>query len=570
MIHSSIADNTRSKNNSCLKPLERCRLIQNLKICPSHLYPYFIKDTWTVWYKDHVKKYKSKTTSFICKKGVEFEEKIVNQIKAKFISKTLPSKFSMENVRLVKKYIKKKIPVIFSASLYNPTNKTYGIADILMRNDVFEQCFNQSLIGIVNAPTQFYVVLDVKYKTLHLDKICLKIKNTPSLIANKAQLFIYNEALSLIQGFNSHMAFLVGSFYKYGTRNCKTSLEMAAPVDFYNGDKDIMEKLTDAIRWYKQYKAYGVNWSYNPPTNEHMFINMNVDSGKYQPIKKKLAENIGEISLLYKCGKREKRAATSKSWKSPSWRTESLNITSNNKKCIVDRMIYINQQNKVDILPKSLSSTTSNILKDDSHNFYVDFETFNTVCDPSKKDIPHQGFIFMIGVTHRVNNRLVHKKFCIHKISIIEEFLIMNAFVDYINLYSNNPKIVYWSAETYIWKNTSNTLFETIEDESMKNIICNKWKFGKWVDLAFILRAERIVIKGIYNYKLKNIAYQLNKYGYINIKTSTKEMNGLTAMVMAFNYFKKKSSVKIFAKIKRYNRLDCKMLYLIWQFFKTY
>ena len=575
MIHNPVSYNTRSKNGQLLKPLERSSIIRNLWICPSHLYPYFKNDTWSVWFKDHIKHTKS-PSSFLAEKGHEFEKKIVDCLKKNYDYIEFSSKYNEKNVPKTIKAINDSIPLIFSASINNPKNNTYGVIDILMRNDIFKKIFKEDLT-LPNSPDVFYVVIDVKYKKLYLNSTRTAIKNkTPSTLANKAQLYIYNEALARIQNFNLDKAYFIGSSYEYkqdDTIIIKNPFEMIAPVDFIS-ESDISIKTYDAMNWYKQYKTYGKHWTYNPPTNDYMNINMTVDSGVYNYFKKQIAEKMGEISLLYNCGKRERVRANEHnlfSWKDPSWNTGCLRINSKQKECIVNRMIKINTQHKQNIIPERLSPSLTTILNIDSENFYVDFETLNTICDVEKKNIPHQHYIFMIGVTHKQNRRWVHKTFCIENVTLLEEYRIMNEFICYMYKHSPNPQVVYWHAEKMFWDKAVDNVFERVTTSMQKDIIIDTWVINHWVDLASLLRKEGLVIRGVYSYKLKEVAYKLAEYGYISLKKNNSScMDGINAMFLAYNHFTTNSRKNVLSQIKKYNKIDCKMLYSIWEFFKKY
>ena len=149
MRKTSISYHTRSKGSRLLSPLKTTR-IKSISICPSHLYPYFIKDTFTRWYKDHIKKLPF-TSSFLCEKGMEFESLIISTLRKKYKTITVQKRYSLKGVKKTIKYINQKRQIIFSAPILSKNNNIYGIVDILMRNDIFEDCFSTKL-NIPNSP----------------------------------------------------------------------------------------------------------------------------------------------------------------------------------------------------------------------------------------------------------------------------------------------------------------------------------------------------------------------------------------------------------------------------------
>ena len=85
----------------------------------------------------HPNNFKNNKTfnSFIQKKGIDFEKHIVNLIKEKFPVSYVSEIYNIENVNKTIELIKKGVPIIHSAPLCNNKNKTYGVADLLVRND---------------------------------------------------------------------------------------------------------------------------------------------------------------------------------------------------------------------------------------------------------------------------------------------------------------------------------------------------------------------------------------------------------------------------------------------------
>ena len=87
---------------------------------------------------------------------------------------------------------------------------------------------------------------------------------------------------------------------------------------------------------------------------------------------------------------------------------------------------------------------------------------------------------------------------------------------DFVNFLEEmgNPKIWYWHAEDRFWKSACANHFDRLCDDQEEFFkIRDKWELDNMCDLARLFRQEPIVIKGVFDYGLKNIAKAMNKHG---------------------------------------------------------
>lgn len=105
-------------------------------------------------------------------------------------------------------------PLVAQGVLWNPQNRTYGAADILVCSDVLRSLFPEALcaaeategapgIGLWDC---HYRVVDIKYTTLKPDK---HGNATSELLPYMVQVFLYNEALGRIQDFTPGASYLL-------------------------------------------------------------------------------------------------------------------------------------------------------------------------------------------------------------------------------------------------------------------------------------------------------------------------------------------------------------------------
>ena len=81
-----------------------------------------------------------------------------------------------------------------------------------------------------------------------------------------------------------------------------------------------------------------------------------------------------------------------------------------------------------------------------------------------------------------------------------------------------------------------------------------------------IFKEEPIVVKDCFNFGLKSIAKAMKKHNMINIEIESNCNSGMTAMIKAYECYKKEnnpSSCEIMKDIGKYNEFDCKVLYEI-------
>jgi len=139
------------------------------------------------------------------------------------------------------------------------------------------------------------------------------------------------------------------------------------------------------------------------------------------------------------------------------------------------------------------------------------------------------------------------------------------------------PKFYFWSkAERSFMKNTNKRHNQIFTNWINNNI---------WIDFCEIFQKEPITIKGVTNFKLKNVANKMAEYKFINPcwESDSPIGGGLKAMMEAVNYYKYmknnnreddiftfESKNKIMNDIIRYNEGDCKSVYEIINFFRKY
>lgn len=540
--------------------------------------------------------YRSDTIdNYLMAKGIEFEKELVkyidnNRLKSIYVSDVINDKTVQQTID----YMKQGVPLIHSAPIRNNRNGTHGVIDILIRSDYLHHIVEENPLTedeqSISAPKlngkYHYVVVDIKFSTLSLRSDGRHLLNDPNYKAYKAQLYIYNKAIASIQGYFCRYAFILGRRWKYRSKgeifSNLSCLNKLGVIDFEGVDSKYVNKTQDAIKWVRDVIRHGKSWKINPPSREELYPNMCTSLGVWDNKKNDIAMNIGEISMLWYCGVKQRQIGFSngiKSWKNIECTAEKLGIKGK-RGDIINKMIDINRQEIDTIRPRKIQ-TTINEWRTKTSEVFVDFETLMDICSPLS-ELPNQrktDMIFMIGVyICDKNNVRLYKSFITKEMSLEEEYRVMDEFVTFMKDLGY-PKMWFWDADRRFWDIAERRQFERScnlpEDEKVlitDNISDNWGKIEKnWYDVVEIFRSEPIVIKGCFGFGLKNIAGQMRKYDMITERMVSECNSGTAAMVKAIRAYENSDNVYTsdhMKDIESYNRFDCAVLYDILKYLR--
>jgi len=528
-------------------------------ISPSQLTNYFLKDT-LIDYLDYYKINKideipnhlrtnsindGEFTKFIKLKGIDFEKKIINELKIPVYS--INDSISIESFNKTINAINNKHPIIYQGVLIDFKNKTYGRPDIIIRGDYLK------IIYDINCNFSSYYIIDIKYSTIYLSSDEKYILNNDFIPSYKAQVFLYTRMLNNILNQNEKKGFILGKKYIYTKSNIKniSSVKLAL-IDYQNKDIEYTYLLDKAINWIIRLRNEGINWILLPkPSIDELYPNMsNNKDDKWRPLKKELANKIKELTLIVNVGYKERIKAFSKniySYDNINCNSSSLGLTGKTG-LIVDNIININKIDCQEIIkPKKIKSEYWRQVKDNQFEFFIDYETTN--------DFEDDSLIFMIGVGYIIENNWNFKCFVSIDNTIESQKNMFGDFWNHINNISLNkePIFIHWtSAEPIFYKKMQNKILD----------LPNK----TFLDLYKVFIDEPIVIKDALNYSLKTIAKAMHKHNLIKTlwDSNSKCCNGLDALIQAHKiYFINDQDKKNMDDIIIYNEIDCKVLYEI-------
>lgn len=556
-------------NNICKKSKIDSEFNKNEFVSPSHLKNYVLKDPiidYLEYYKINslkkkkiIKRKKHNFENFIKNKGIEYEKKVME----KFINKSIviSGPVNSESYNKTIDALNNKNAIIYRGVLFNEIDKTYGCPDLIINGAKLNELFNE------NEPIDKYYIIDIKFSCIKLSADKSYILNNDMVSTYKTQILLYTKALNLLLDQNVNKGFILAKKYLSESKGVKdivfnNNCNILAPIKYDTIDNNYHNILNNAINWVFRVRNEGSQWKLLPkPSIDELYPNMsNNKDGKWRTIKKEIAEEINELTLLVNVGyEQRKNAFNKKVFSYKDSKCNSVILGLNGKKgIIVDKIISINSSNDL-IRPSKIKYSLSNWrkLKKNQMEFYLDYETTT--------DFEELNFIFMIGVGFiNVKNKWEFKCFVAKDNTLNSQIELFNNFWEFINgvLKKYNKKegvFIHWTCAEQVFFN------------KIRNII--KCKNKIFLDLHQLFISEPIVIKGAFNYSLKTIANKMHEHKMIKTKwnDSSKCSNGLDALVIAHELYKNKSNIllKDMKEISYYNQVDCKVLYEILNYLRT-
>lgn len=575
-------------------------------------------------------------TPFIMNQGNEFEKMIIIKLFKKFSKNVIDiggSHANGSNVELAektRKHMSIGTPIIYQGVLHDPETKTFGVPDLIVRSDWLRnlvsvmpiETYNeiQSATNFIDPITREHVkwhyrIVDIKFMTLPLRSDGVHLLNVCSIKAYKGQMFIYNRILSKIQGYDPKVSYLLGRKWKY---TCKelvykgdSPFDRLGRIAFGGVDQEFTTITDQAVAWVRDMRREGHLWGESIISCDKTVILPRVElypnisnycDFPWHDVKKKIAVNLDEITMLWMCGPKNRDAAFKNGihrWSDAKCDPSSLNIFGEKTSRVLNEILNINKQPttkinesgdvvscKFDMVrpAKIVDNTrewrTNYPTGDYSNNnrkveFYVDMETISDVVSNVNTKCEYSNILFMIGVGYIDRNGVwKYRDFTLDELKVENEKKMCEDFAHYIKAISEeygceDPLLVHWSrAEPGLWDVVMN--FDNYEDSydlahSIHNIA------DGWFDLLKVFKSEPIVVKGcLSGFGLKDIATSLYKNKLISTKWEGNVANGIDAMIFAYRAYQDAASrrvsvkdINIMTEIVKYNEVDCKVLYEI-------
>ena len=515
---------------------------------------------------------------FIMEQGNKFESHVVKCLKEKFKDDFLDLGGNKDNCRdplmceKTVKAIKEGIPILYQAVLHHNKSKTFGIPDLIVRTDflsrIFKNCPN---CPNKNVGQNDYVIIDIKFTTLKLNSSGEFLLNQGSIPAYKAQLYIYNEALSEIQGYNSKQSYLLGRAVEYKDYKGNSCFDTAGCVSFdpeigeRHVDFGVPEKTQKAVEWVRKVKSECNTWDiFDPKLYEkyqELRPNMkNHSDSPWHKLKTIIANEIYEPTLMWNVGIKNRDLLFKNGisqWNNPECNASMMGRNTRIIGPILDAIIQINRDKEINKKEINIDETFRH-----KKGFYVDIETIGRVFDDFST-MPIIGgypdYIIMFGVGYiNHDGQLVHKSFASNHYTEEEEKRICTEFANYIQ------ETLGVDVPLYHWGHIERSSWERMKRKYTLPDLC-------WYDLCKEMKDKKLSVKGLKSFGIKEVARTFYDKGYI--PTSYIDCNvgdGSEAMIICFKAEKEslKQNKSVMETIEmqsitEYNRIDCIVLYEI-------
>lgn len=522
-------------------------------ISASSLYSVILEDHFSEWLKLYGPSEEKKgILPFLFSQGHAFEAGVVQLLRQKYQVVTISpdGRYSLELLPKTQEAIENQVEIIHSAPLSNPNNRTYGVADLLIRTDILTQLFPDLEL---NSGEGLYRVIDIKFTTLPLRADGVHLLNSDSIKAYKAQLYIYTAALARLLGVFPTQAFLLGRKYSYTSRKetfvGESCFDRLGVVNFSGIDSEVISNTEMALEWIRQLREEGAGWSFQ----DHPELYPNLKQNP-TPLKQKIARDISEITEVWYCGVHQRELALAQgisSWRDPRFNSVVADLRGN-RGIVLDQLLEVNRNGPA-ILPSKISRMKAFLCKGKVSEFFVDFETVGGMFDDfTRLPKPHSiAMIFMITVGWVEEEGYRSETYTAQQLTSAEERRIMTQFVSRIG---KDSELFHWSdAEPNEWKAALRRQQIQSPDFNLQD---------RWTDLLYIFHEEPITVRGALNFSLKSIARAMAEEKMISSCWDESLSDGLNAMYQAYQAYllPPAEKEKALAEIEKYNQIDTRIL----------
>lgn len=534
---------------------------------------------------------------YIKEQGITFENAVVENIKKRFDKQwktigTIYEAFSVEKAKETFEAMLQGIPIIFQGVIHNENNMTYGIPDIIIRSDYINKLFEQEIITeeeeTIRAPNLLigikyhYRVIDIKFKSLPFKVDETMLRNDGTLRANKSQVIIYNWGLGQLQGYLPSRTYLLGR---------KSILKETSIINpFYklgavSMEEDVVDDTKKAIEWIRELKMCGHTWTLFPPSRIELQPNMtNRLDYPWHNAKRELAERSKDITQLWNCGAKERTILAEDGitkWNDSRCTGIKL-LGKRDRGNVLQNIIDNNKLPRCKMMPKHFTDLIRDKIKrEDEIEFFVDFETVNDVNDnfdnirnyiPKKGETTsfeeYHGIIYMIGLGWSRSSepdKWNYQSFLVKELTYEEEEIIVKQWFDKMKELRGDNELVrvyHWTHAEKSWLN------RVLLRESISSEEC----YINWYDLHKFFVDTPITLYGVFDFRLKGVAKAMHKYGMIKTNWETSTVDGMAAMMVAWNCYRSGGEVTKFPEmidVIKYNEIDCKVLWEILEYLRT-
>ena len=364
------------------------------------------------------------------------------------------------------------VPVIEQAVLRDPSRRTYGSVDLLVRSDVLDAIVPGTLEPddtATGAPGLgsigwHYRVVDIKFRTLDLDS---SGGAGSGQRAYMAQVWVYNAALGRIQGYTPPASYLLGRSWKDSQDRGGGCFERLARVDqvrLFRDGTSLEGIVEEGLAWVRRLRTEGHEWQVLPrPSVMELYPHMRHGmDAPWHTAKAAIAAELGELTVLPAMNPERRRDAHRRGivrWDDPAVSAKTLGISTPSHAAKCDAVLAVNRPATPPVLPERLTAAHPAWRKPARLETYVDFETVSNINDDFSRlpRVGGQALIFQIGCGHwEDDGRWAFRQWTVERLREPDEVAAISSWVEYLEglrhergLEWDDVRIVHWApAET--------------------------------------------------------------------------------------------------------------------------
>lgn len=528
--------------------------------------------------------------AFIMAKGLEFERAVVGHLRGLTEVRTILS----EDARSAERRdpaaaeatfaaLAEGVPIVCQGVLRDAETRTWGAPDLLVRSDVLAELFPDSLSAsdaAIPAPdlgigARHYRVVDVKYATLGL-AAGGELGNSGSAPAYKVQTYLYNRALGRLQGYRPPEAFLLGRGWKQRGKIGTNALERLGPVVMSD---DLATSADEAVAWLCRMRREGSEWQALPePSVEELRPNAKDKAvpGVWKSAVGRILAEGEDLTRLWYVGVGKRREANARGlvrWTDPRVTPEAVGVAGSTTAPKLRAILDVNcDRAGPPVRPNRIAAARGEWIDEPSLEFYVDFETVNSLDDDFAR-FPERGgqpLIFMVGCGHVEAGQWRFECFIADRLDEPSEARAIDAWFAHMAAVrarlapGSNVKVIHWSPHEQLTLETALDAAVKRHPEKEKD-----WHHPDWLWFDFlkrVVREEPLVVRGAHGFGLKAVANAMHDLGLTETRWDDGPGDGLGAMVGAWRCERETPEGgrlidrKLMQDIRSYNKVDCKVM----------
>lgn len=525
-------------------------------------------------------------TRFVMAKGQAFEAGIVRVIAERATVVTVARErgdaYSPDKAAETVEAMRAGAPIIAQGVLRNPQTRTYGVADLLMRSDLIADWFPELLspeeahneAPALGQARFHYRAVDIKFHGFDLTTDG-HVGTSADQLAYAVQVWLYNDALGLAQGYTPPSSYLLGRTWKAGDERGEGALERLGRVDqdrwLPHRESTIEDVARAAVAWMRRLRAEGGAWDVLPrPSIPELYPHMrNLMDSPWHAAKREIAAELGELTLLPAMNPDRRAAAHAAGidqWADEGLTAAGVGVASPAFGARLDGVLAANRSDTPVVLPERITNADPVWREIPETEFWVDFETVSNL-DDDFTALPKVGGypqIVMIGCGQfDAEGNWAFAQWTVDALTADEERRIIEAWVEHMAATGlDHARICHWSAaEPVNLENAYNSARVRHDDAD--------WPTGlPWFDmLQAVVRAEPVTVTGAFGFGLKAIAKAMNAAGLIGTTWGDGPTDGLGAMVGTWKAAADTraagtplSEHPLMVEIGEYNEVDCRAM----------